>query len=108
MPSFLKEHRCKHCHKLFFKGDLKHCTIEIKCKNCKNISTFEGINCKLFLLADKESSYKRSDGTVALKDNPINNAIIQCEGCRQVTNCGHYKTMKENNICPVCQRSMEK
>lgn len=41
MANFLKEYRCNHCNKLFFKGDLQHCVVEIKCKNCKNISRIE-------------------------------------------------------------------
>lgn len=107
MSTFLKEYRCEHCHKLFFKGDLKHCTIEVKCKNCKNINRIEGTNCKLFLLADKESSYKRSDGTTLLKNNVIPHAIIQCADCQKIKGCEHYKTMKEHNACPFCQKSMK-
>jgi len=41
MANFLKEYRCKRCNKLFFKGDLRDCVVEIKCKNCKNISRIE-------------------------------------------------------------------
>ena len=41
MANFLKEYRCEHCNKLFFKGDLRHCVVEIKCKNCKNISRID-------------------------------------------------------------------
>ncbi|MCK5320241.1 hypothetical protein KAJ61_02530 [Candidatus Parcubacteria bacterium] len=45
MANFLKEYRCEHCNKLFFKGDLQSCMVEIKCKNCKNISRIEEKNC---------------------------------------------------------------
>ncbi|MCK5061375.1 hypothetical protein KAR28_02400 [Candidatus Parcubacteria bacterium] len=53
MANFLKEYRCKHCNKLFFKGDLRHCVVEIKCKNCKKINMIERKNRKLFLLCDQ-------------------------------------------------------
>jgi len=33
----LNEHRCSSCGKLFFKGILKDCKIEIKCKRCGEI-----------------------------------------------------------------------
>lgn len=33
-----KEYRCEHCNKLFFKGEIKEATIEIKCRYCKNIN----------------------------------------------------------------------
>jgi len=42
MSNSLKEYRCEHCNKLFFKGALRQGTIEIKCRNCKRISTLEG------------------------------------------------------------------
>lgn len=34
----LKEFRCKHCGKLFFKGHVQSAVIEIKCKHCKHMN----------------------------------------------------------------------
>ena len=36
----LNEYRCNNCGKLLFKGELKDCTIEIKCKRCGEIKVF--------------------------------------------------------------------
>lgn len=33
-----RDYRCKYCNKLFFKGEIKDATIEIKCRYCKNIN----------------------------------------------------------------------
>lgn len=43
----LKEYRCDNCKKLFFKGDIRHAVIEIKCKKCKNIITIKEANSGL-------------------------------------------------------------
>ncbi len=37
MTYILREYRCIHCNKLFFKGELRLGKIEIKCRHCKNI-----------------------------------------------------------------------
>jgi len=36
-PINLNEYRCSSCGKLFFKGDLQNCKIEIKCRRCGEI-----------------------------------------------------------------------
>jgi phage FluMu protein Com len=42
MPEInLQDYRCENCNKLFFKGDVRHAVIEIKCRNCKQISKIE-------------------------------------------------------------------
>jgi hypothetical protein len=42
MPEInLQDYRCENCNKLFFKGDIRHAVIEIKCRNCKQISRIE-------------------------------------------------------------------
>ena len=52
-----KEYRCQNCRKLFFKGDIEHATIEIKCKSCKQINTIRGNKSNLLASAgNKESS----------------------------------------------------
>ena len=38
--NFLNEYRCN-CGKLLFKGDLKKCRVEIKCKRCSQIKVFD-------------------------------------------------------------------
>jgi len=83
MFNSLKEYRCEHCNKLFFKGDLKYCTIEIKCKNCKNINEIKGLNCKLLLFSDQQSFYKR--------DNENNKP--KCVACKENNNCKYYKAI---------------
>ena len=50
----LKEHRCPHCSKLFFKGDITHAVIEVKCKNCKNIHRIEMAGGKISI--DKDNN----------------------------------------------------
>lgn len=52
----LKEYRCEYCNKLFFKGDIKEATIEVKCRYCKNINLIKTV----VLLNDSQASYKRS------------------------------------------------
>jgi len=52
----LKEYRCEHCNKLFFKGDIKEAVIEVKCRYCKNINLIKTVT----LLNDSQASYKRS------------------------------------------------
>jgi len=103
MSIFLKEYRCEHCNKLFFKGDLKHCTIEVKCKNCKNINTIEGMNCKLFLLPDQGSSRKKNDGSSAPEKISVQDAIIQCAECEENGSCEYHKTIN-NSHCPFCDK----
>lgn len=34
----LKEYRCEYCNKLFFKGEIKEATIEIKYRYCKKLN----------------------------------------------------------------------
>lgn len=46
----MKEYRCEYCKKLFFKGDFKEASIEIKCRNCKKINYLKIGN----LLKDKD------------------------------------------------------
>jgi phage FluMu protein Com len=36
----LNEYRCNNCGKLLSKGNLKECTIEIKCRRCGEIKVF--------------------------------------------------------------------
>lgn len=39
MPDInLKDYRCQHCNKLFFKAIILEAVIEIKCRSCKKIS----------------------------------------------------------------------
>ena len=52
----LKEYRCEYCNKLFFKGDIKEATIEVKCRYCKNINLIKTV----ILLNDNQASYKAS------------------------------------------------
>jgi len=57
-----KEYRCQNCRKLFFKGDIEHATIEIKCKSCKQINTIRGNKSNLLASAgDKESPKRDKD-----------------------------------------------
>ncbi len=91
------EHRCKYCNKLFFKGDLKYCTIEIKCRKCKNLNEIKGLNCKLLLLSDQQSFYKR--------DNEISKAAVQyvnqCVGCEESNNCEYYKAIMSEKVSVI-------
>lgn len=50
MPNFLKEYRYRYCHKLFFKDELAHCAIEIKCKTCRNISKIKRTSIFIIIL----------------------------------------------------------
>jgi phage FluMu protein Com len=43
----LKEYRCEYCNKLLFKGNLKDCLVEIKCKNCKKINKIKAVKACL-------------------------------------------------------------
>jgi len=103
MPKFLKEYRCPNCNKLFFKGDLLHGTIEIKCKNCKQFVTVNGKNCQLFLLLNKNSHVENLKD---LKNEDIEDAIIQCEDCEDSEDCSHFKHFK-NNLCPLCKKTLK-
>lgn len=38
----LREYRCTKCQKLLFKGVLVDSTVEIKCKGCGSMATFQG------------------------------------------------------------------
>lgn len=42
METLYKEFRCKNCKKLLFKGLLIESEIEIKCKRCKELNSFQG------------------------------------------------------------------
>lgn len=96
MFNSFKEYRCKYCNKLFFKGDLKYCTIEIKCKKCRKFSEVKGLNCRLLLFSDQQAFYKRdneisSSGRVtSIKHHT---SIDQCSGCEETDNCKYYKTI---------------
>ncbi len=46
-----KEYRCHTCHKLLFKGILVESEIEIKCKHCHNLNTFESTQFNEMLCA---------------------------------------------------------
>jgi phage FluMu protein Com len=101
MEDFLfKEHRCKHCNKLLFKGVLKYGTVEIKCKNCKNINLFENNNCKFLALMDNQDSYKRSDGTIFKPAQFISYAISECEQCNKRNDCQRFLLIKNKNTQP--------
>ncbi len=50
----LKEYRCEYCNKLFFKGEIKEATIEIKCRYCKKLNLIKAA----ILLNDGETKYK--------------------------------------------------
>lgn len=54
-----REYRCQNCRKLFFKGDIEHATIEIKCKSCKQINTIRDSKSKSLVPADNKESPKR-------------------------------------------------
>ena len=44
---YLRDYRCEHCKKLFFKAEILNATIQIKCKSCKNMSVFKAEECPL-------------------------------------------------------------
>lgn len=106
MFNFLNEYRCKYCDKLFFKGNLTHGTIEIKCMRCKRFNKINGLNCELLLLFDQQDSYRRSDESFLSKEYIINHALGQCSKCKEIKSCGYYKMIKEDNICPFCKRGV--
>jgi len=56
--SMYREYRCQNCRKLFFKGDIEHATIEIKCKSCKQINTIRDNKSKP---ANNKESLKRDE-----------------------------------------------
>jgi len=96
MPGFLREYRCKYCNKLFFKGDLVHCIIEIKCKNCKKFNEIRELNCNFLLFFDQNNSHANSDGSLLPKE-AATKAIAQCPNCRNAEYCGYYKTIKDGD-----------
>lgn len=102
--SILKEFRCDNCNKLFFKGSLEHCTIEIKCKNCKQFSTIEGTNCKLMLSVKDKGNHDPKDLKV-LKSLDIKDAVLQCDACVEKGDC-HCRESLKNNICPLCNKKV--
>jgi phage FluMu protein Com len=104
--SLFKEHRCKHCNKLLFKGAIGYGTVEIKCKHCKNINLFEGEKCKLWLLMDEQCSYKKSNGVVSTPATFVNNIINKCDECGQRNNCEHFQLIKKENTCPFCKNKI--
>lgn len=58
----LFDFRCHNCGKLFFKGELEKCTIEIKCKHCKTINRIDCADGKTLLkminqIVKKENNY---------------------------------------------------
>jgi len=92
----LKEHRCKHCNKLFFKGELHHCTIEVKCKNCKKFNVIKGIYCQLMEAFNKIEFEKNGDN-ITVKDLGkvinINEVKKECSTCERVSYCNYYKIL---------------
>lgn len=95
MSSSLKEFRCKYCNKLFFKGDLEHCTIEVKCKNCKEFNVIKGRNCKLLMsfFSEKNSG-----------DEERKKTAKECSSCEHVDVCDDHKKIKKNDVCPFCKK----
>lgn len=104
MVGFLKEYRCRYCKKLFFKGDLFYGTIEIKCRNCKNISEIKGTSCKVLLAFDQDSSYRRSDGSL-LSKTAITKTLAQCPKCKNADYCGYYRIMKGDEARPFYRKA---
>ena len=100
LENFLKEYRCKNCNKLFFKGDVHHAIIEIKCRNCKQISKIETDGCKLWLLSDEKAQYKNSEGKTAIEQ-----AILSCDTCPKVSTCARYLQAKRRSGCPLCGKN---
>ncbi|MFC1644545.1 hypothetical protein ACFL08_00785 [Patescibacteria group bacterium] len=54
MSKVKKQYRCPHCGKLFFKGDLVKGFVEVKCKNCKNICSFDGGQSASYIVLETE------------------------------------------------------
>ncbi len=96
MPDFFKEYRCKYCDKLFFKGNLMHCTIEIKCRKCKKFNFVKGLNCKFLLCSDQYASYTKSDGSLLSKEEVVSKALVQCPKCEIADHCGYYRIMNDD------------
>ena len=92
----IKEYRCKYCNKLFFKGDLRQATIEIKCKRCSKFNFIKGLNCKFLLCFDEYSSYRKSDESFSLQGAAVNKALDQCSECEAAETCRYYKMIKES------------
>lgn len=59
----LIDYRCCNCGKLFFKGELEKCTIEIKCKHCKTINRldFDCANGKMLLKLASQLSLEKNN-----------------------------------------------
>jgi len=95
MSSSLREFRCKYCNKLFFKGDLEYCTIEVKCKNCKEFNIIKGRNCKISMsfLEDKNS-----------EETDIKNKVQECSDCEHLDVCDYHKKIKESDVRPFCKK----
>ncbi|OQB06759.1 MAG: Mu-like prophage protein Com [Parcubacteria group bacterium ADurb.Bin216] len=55
----LKEMRCPECNKLLFKADSEGSAVEIKCKNCKNITKIDVSDSRILTVNDREYSYER-------------------------------------------------
>ena len=92
----LHECRCKYCNKLFFKADLEHAKIEIKCKNCKNISLIKGKDCALWGLLDKDS-VKEMDC-----DNFMAIVTKKCSDCKDNEKCLAFRKITQKHSCPMC------
>jgi len=101
---FLKEYRCEHCNKLFFKGELKQGNIEIKCKNCKRFTVIRGKNCRVQLFFDKKG---QRDDFRAVNDFKLKKMLIECEDCSEKEECYKYKKLTEK-ACPICGKKLEK
>jgi len=102
MSNSLKEYRCKFCKKLFFKGDLKHCIIEVKCKKCKEVNKFEGVNCELFLLYDKDDSQMPYNKSSLFQNGVIKCISDKCSNCNKASSCKYSKIVAETKVCPFC------
>jgi len=101
----LKDYRCKSCNKLFFKGEVRHAIIQVKCKNCKQMNTIHGTDCKIWLLADGDKhSYLRGTDECSLND-----AMLECEHCMKTKNIKEKdcRDMKDEGICPMCKQKLE-
>jgi len=108
MSDFLKEYRCKQCNKLFFKGNLNHCVIEVKCKNCKTYNEIEGRNCEFFLMLDHVNFYGEYNiSSFSSKDGILKGGGDKCSKCVEKNNCESYKVMTKDNVCPFCYKKNE-